>query len=76
MKYTEEQFKKEVESLYNKDIEVVSRFKGLSKPILVKDKYGVMSFNTAKQVLLYTPGIKAAINKTDWKKNKSIYIII
>ena len=69
MKYTEEQFKKEVESLYNKDIEVVSRFKGLSKPILVKDKYGVMSFNTAKQVLLYTPGIKAAINKTEYFMN-------
>ena len=36
----EAEYKAKVESLYNGEIEVVSRFVSLTKPILVKDKYG------------------------------------
>lgn len=70
MKYNEEQFKQEVTNLYNGEIEVVSKYKGLSHPILCKDKYGVMSFKTAKQVIKYKPGIKAALNKTEYFMNQ------
>lgn len=41
----EAEYKVKVESLYNGEIEVVGRYISLSQPILVKDKYGVMSFN-------------------------------
>ena len=47
MKYTEETFKQKVDSLYNREVEVIGRFKGLTKPILVKDQYGVMRLDKA-----------------------------
>lgn len=69
MKYTEEEFKKEVEILYNKDFEVVSRFKGLTQPILIKDKYGVIEIKKANQILKNRPGLKSALNKTEYFMN-------
>ena len=36
IKYNEQTFKLEVESLYNKEIEIIGKFKGLTKSILVK----------------------------------------
>ena len=66
MKYTEEEFIEKVNSLYNGEVEVVGRYKGLSQPILAKDKYGVIKFENASQLLNYGPNIKAALNKTEY----------
>lgn len=66
----EAEYKAKVESLYNGEIEVVSRFISLTKPILVKDKYGIMSLPKASQVLLNKPTIKAALNKTEYFMNQ------
>lgn len=68
--YNEVEYKNEVESLYNGEIEVVGRYKSLSQPILVKDKYGVMSLPKASQVLVNRPGIKAALNQTEYFMNQ------
>ena len=69
MKYTEEAFKKEVELIYGNEFELVGRFKGISKPILVKDKFGVLSFQNARLLLTYKPTIMRAINKTEYFMN-------
>ena len=70
MKYTEETFKQKVDSLYNGEVEVISRFKGLTRPILVKDHYGVMRLDKAIQIINNRPGIKAALNKTQYFMSK------
>lgn len=69
MKYTEEEFKKEVVAKYGNCYELVSRFKGISKPILVKDNYGVLEFKNAKHLLDYKPSIVRALNKTEYFMN-------
>ena len=69
MKYTEEQFKKEVESIYGDGFELISHFKGISKPILVKDKYGILEIKYAKHLLQYKPSIMKALNKTEYFMN-------
>lgn len=66
MKYNEETFKKEVDKLYNNEIEIIGHFKGLERPILVKDKYGVMQVKIAKSILQSRPTIKTALNKTEY----------
>lgn len=66
MKFNEEEFKKEVAKLYNGEIKVVSKFKGLNFPILLEDKYGVLSIPKAGAALRNKPGIKAALNKTEY----------
>lgn len=66
MKLSETEFKNEVTKLYNGEIEVIGKFKGLSKPILLKDKYGVLSYNQANLILTYRPTIKAALNPTEY----------
>lgn len=70
MKYNEETYKKEVTEKYNGEIEIVGKFKGISFPILCKDKYGVMQLGTARQLLNFRPGIKAALNKTQYFMNQ------
>lgn len=70
MKYNEETFKKEVESLYNGEIEVIGRFKGVTKPVLVKDKYGLLEVKTARQLLNNRPSIMSALNKTEYLMNQ------
>lgn len=70
MKYTEEQFKKEVELLYNNEFEVISRFKGLTKPILLKSKYGILEAMNARNVLKSKPTINIALNKTEYFFNQ------
>ena len=42
MKYNEETFKEEVAKIYNGEIKIVGKYKGLTHPILCEDKYGVM----------------------------------
>lgn len=66
MKFNEEEFKKEVAKMYNGEFKVVSKFKGLSQPVLLQDKYGVLSIPRAGNVLRNKPGIKAALNKTEY----------
>ena len=68
--YNEEQYKNEVDLLYKGEIEVVGRFKSLTQPILVKNKYGVMRIPKASQVFLNTPGIKLALNQTEYFMNQ------
>lgn len=70
MKYNEEQFKEEVAKLYNSEIKIVSKFKGLTYPILCQDKYGVMSMKAARQILINRPSIKMALNKTEYFMNQ------
>lgn len=70
MKYNEEQFKEEVTKLYNSEIKIVSKFKGLMYPILCQDKYGIMSIKAARQILMNRPGIKMALNKTEYFMNQ------
>lgn len=69
MKYTEEEFKKEIEKIYGTELTLVGRFKGISKPILVQDKYGVLSISLAKLVLQNKPSIFKALNKTEYFMN-------
>ena len=70
VKYTEEEFIKEVNSLYNSEVEVVGRYKGLNQHILAQDKYGVIKFGNASQLLNFGPNIKAALNKTEYFMNQ------
>lgn len=69
MKYNEETFKKEIQNLYNGELEIVSRYKNQVSPILVKDKYGVMQVKTARQLLNHRPNIKSALNKEEYFMN-------
>ena len=39
-------------------------------PILCEDKYGVMQIKTARQLIKFRPGIKAALNKTEYFMNQ------
>ena len=66
MKLNEEEYKNEVTKLYNGEIEVIGKFKGLSKPILLKDKYGILSCSKASLALTCKPTIKAALNPTEY----------
>lgn len=66
MKLNEEMFKKEVARIYNGEIKVVSKFKGTSFPILVEDKYGILSIPQARHILNNKPTIKSALNKTEY----------
>lgn len=70
VKYNEETYKKEVEKIYGKNLEVVGRYKSLEQPILVKDKYGIMRLPKARQVLNNRPTIKMALNKTEYFMNQ------
>lgn len=70
IKYNEENYIKEVQACHGDSLEVVSRYKGLDKPILVKDKYGVMRLPTARQLLNNRPGIQTALNKTEYFMNQ------
>lgn len=69
MKYNEETYKKEIEKIYGDKLKVVGHYKNLGSPILVEDKYGVMK-GTARVILRYKPGIKAALNKTQYFMNQ------
>lgn len=69
MKYNETEFKKAVAKLYNGEIEIVGKFVGLSYPILVKDKYGIMLSQKASLVLNFRPTINIALNKTEYAMN-------
>ena len=68
--FNEETFKKKVNDLYNGDIELVGKFKGTDFPILIKDKYGVMSLKKAEFLLQSKPSIKIALNKTEYFMNQ------
>lgn len=70
MKYNEESYKQEVTKIYNGEIKIVGKFKGLMYPILCEDCYGVMQIKTARQLLNFKPGIKAALNKTEYFMNQ------
>lgn len=74
IKYNEDSFKKEVKTFHGNSLEVVSRYKGLNNPILVKNKYGVMYIKQARQILNYTPNIQAALNKTEYFMNQLVDI--
>lgn len=70
MKYNENTFKEEVAKVHNGEIKVIGKYKGLKYPILCEDKYGVMQVNQAEQLIHYTPGVKAALNKTEYFMNQ------
>lgn len=67
MKLSEKEFIQKV-NIFNKDIEVISRYKGMNKPILIKDKYGVCKIR-ASSTLKYKSSISAALNKTEYFMN-------
>lgn len=69
MKFTKQEFIQEVDRLYNKQVEVLGHFKGISKPILIKDKYGILEYLQARQVLINKPSISSALNKTEYFMN-------
>lgn len=69
MKFTKEEFNKEVDRLYNGEVEVLGHFKGIAKPILIKDKYGILEYKQARQVLNNKPSISSALNKTEYFMN-------
>ena len=69
MKYNEEEYKKLVAEKYNGEIKVVGKYIGISKPILVEDKYGVMEISHASLVLQHRPSILCALNKTEYILN-------
>ena len=69
MKFTKEEFIKEVDRLYNGEVEVLGHFKGVSKPLLIKDKYGVLECKQALQILKGKPNILLALNRTEYFMN-------
>ena len=75
MKYNEETFKEEVAKIYNGEIKIVGKYKGLTHPILCEDKYGVMQIKTARQLIHFRPGIKVALNKTEYFMNQLIMMM-
>ena len=66
MKINEEEFKKKVTEEYNGELKVVSKFKGLNFPVLVEDKYGILSIPKAGALFRGKPTIKTALNKTEY----------
>ncbi len=66
MKLNEEEFKKKVTEEYKGELKVVSKFKGLNFPILVEDKYGILSIPKAGAIFRGKPTIKMALNKTEY----------
>lgn len=66
--YNEETFKAKINELYNNEIQIIGHYKGLSSPILAQDKFGIMQCK-ANYLLKYRPGIKAALNKTQYFMN-------
>lgn len=66
MKINEEEFKKKVAEEYNGELKIVSKFKGLNFPILLEDKYGILSIPKAGAIFRNRPSIKAALNKTEY----------
>ena len=48
MKYNEASYKEEVTKLYNGEIEIIGKYKGLNYPILVKSIYGLLQIKTAR----------------------------
>ena len=68
MKFTEKEFIQEVETLYNGEIEVVGKFKGLTHPILLRDKYGIVKVD-ARSALTYKTSKMSALNKTKYFMN-------
>jgi hypothetical protein len=65
-KLSKEEFIQEVDRIHGVQIEVVGRYKNLISPVLVKDKYGLIQVNTARQLLNSAPNIKSAVNKTEY----------
>ena len=53
MKINETEYIKEVTKIYNGEIQIIGKFKGLAFPILAKDKYGVLSISKASLLLHY-----------------------
>ena len=66
MKINEAEFKEKVDAMYHGEIEIIGKFKGLSSPILIKDKYGLLSLSKAHLLLKYKPSINVALNKTEY----------
>lgn len=66
--YNEETFSKKILELYNSEVQIIGHYKGLNKSILSQDKFGVMQC-TASSLLLSRPGIKAALNKSQYFMN-------
>jgi hypothetical protein len=66
--FTEEQFLEKVKTVHGNDIEVIGRFKGTTKPIIFKTKYGICQYPTARQLYdkKIKPTIKCALNKTEY----------
>ena len=70
MKYNEASYKEEVTKLYNGEIEIIGKYKGLNYPILVKSIYGLLQIKTARQLLNNFPSISSALNKTEYFMNQ------
>lgn len=70
MKYNEEEFKQELFKLYGTELILIGRYKNIISPILVQDRYGILKITQARQVLNNKPGIKAALNKTEYFMNQ------
>lgn len=68
IKFKEEEFIKQVDSLYNGEIEIIGKYRNLVSDILIKDKYGLMKANAAS-LLKYKPSILMALNKTTYFMN-------
>ena len=66
MKLNEEEFKNKVAEEYNGELKIVGKFKGLNFPILVEDKYGILSIPKAGALFRSRPTIKSALNKTEY----------
>lgn len=73
MKLSEKEFKQKVAELYNGEIVVVGKYKGLSFPIICSDKYGIFKIQKAFLLLKYKPTIKIAMNKTEYFMNMLKY---
>ena len=69
VKYTEEQFKQLLLEKHQGKYTLVSRFKGMYQPVLIQDKYGLLQFKQAIQILKFDADMRSALNKTQYFMN-------
>lgn len=67
---TEEEYKAKLKEIHGDSLSLCGRFKGITNPVLIQDKYGILQYKRADQILKCQPNIKSALNKTEYFMNQ------
>lgn len=63
---SEVQYVQELQTRFNGEVKLAGRYKSLSAPVLLQDKYGVMYLQQANYIFGGRPSILRALNKTQY----------